>query len=91
MQIQLDKERTWFLTVFINEDGSFEKYCLDKKLASDSHYEFTEEQIIRTALYQPGDEKLRFHAILMRYVQSHGGHALLKLIYPYVTAQYHFD
>lgn len=91
MQIQLDKEKIWFLTVFLHEDGSFDTYSLDKEQASDSHYNFKEEQKIRTALYQPGDEKLRFHTILMRYVQSHGGDTLLKLIYPYVTAQYHYD
>lgn len=91
LQIRLVEEQPWYLSVFVREDGSFEKYTLDKETAEDSHYEFTEEQKIRTALYQPGDEKLRFHEILIRYAKERGGNGLLNLIRPYITAQFHYD
>lgn len=93
LQIQLDQERQWFLSVFVHEDGygRLDKYSLDKEAASDSHYEFQQEQEIRKKLYVSGDENRYFHEILIRYVKEHGGEALRSLIMPYVTAQYHFD
>lgn len=91
LQIQLDQERQWLLSVFVHEDGSFDKYSLDREAASDSHYEFQAEQEIRKKLYVSGDENQYFHEILIRYVKEHGGEALRSLIMPYVTAQYHFD
>ncbi len=91
LHIQLDNERLWYLSVFVRDDGSLEKYSLDKETANDSHYEFVEEQKIRKNLYTCGDENKYFHEILIRYVQAHGGEALLNQIMPYVTEQYHFD
>ena len=90
LQIQLDNEHLWYLSVFIRDDGSFEKYSLDEEAANDSHYEFVEEQKIRKILYTSGDESKYFHEILIRYVQMHGGEALQSQIMPYVTAQFHF-
>lgn len=90
LQIQLDNEQQWYLSVFVREDGSFENYSLDKEAANDSHYEFAEEQKIRKILYAPGDENKYFHEILVRYVQVHGGESLLSQIMPYVTKQFHF-
>ena len=90
LQIQLDNEHLWYLSVFIRDDGSFEKYSLDKEAANDSHYEFVEEQKIRKNLYFTGDENIYFHEVLIRYIQAHGGEALLSQIMPYVTAQFHF-
>ncbi len=89
---QLDKERLWFLSVFISEDGTSDlKFFLDKEAASDSHYEFTNEVAIRKTLKQPGDEELYLHEILIRYANKHGAASLLSVIYPYVTAQFHYD
>ena len=90
LRIQLDSKRQWFLSVFVRDDGRFEKYSLDKETANDSHYVFTNEQVIRKNIYAPGDENKYFHEILARYVQANGGEALLSQIMPYVTAQFHF-
>lgn len=90
LQIQLDNEHLWYLSVFVRDDGSFEKYSLDEEAANDSHYEFVEEQNIRKKLYATGDENKYFHEILIRYVQAHGGNKLLSQIMPYVTEQFHF-
>ncbi|MGM9522184.1 MAG: ADP-ribosylglycohydrolase family protein [Oscillospiraceae bacterium] len=91
LQIQLDEKGLWFLSVFVYENGSFDKYSLDREAASDSHYEFQAEQEIRKKLYVSGDENRYFHEIMIRYVKEHGGEALLSLIMPYVTAQFHYD
>ncbi len=90
LKIQLDKERFWFLSIFVRDDGDFVKFSLDKESADDSHYEFRDEQKIRNKLYSSGDEKKYLHEILIRYVKEHGAEALLSLIMPYVTAQFHF-
>lgn len=90
LQIQLDEEELWYLSVFVYDDGSFEKFSLDKEAAIDSHYEFIEEQKIRNSLYISGDENKYFHDILIRYVQAHGGNALLSHVMPYVTEQFYF-
>ena len=90
LRIQLDNEHLWYLSVFIRDDGSFEKYSLDKEAANDSHYEFVEEQKIRKSMYSVGDENKYFHEILIPYVQAFGGEALLNQIMPYVTEQFHF-
>ncbi len=90
LQIQLDNEHLWYLSVFVRDDGNFEKYSLDKESADDCHYEFIEEPKIRKNLYTPGDENKYFHEILIRYVQAHGGEALRNQIMPYVTGQFHF-
>ena len=91
LTVQLDQERLWFLSVFVGEDGGLKKFSLDYEGAADSHYEFTAEKAIRDKLYFPGDEKLYFHDILVRYVKEYGGNALLNQIMPHVTAQYHYD
>ena len=90
LRIQLDSEHLWYLSVFIRDDGSFEKYSLDKEAANDSHYEFADEQKIRKSLYVSGDENKYLHDILIRYVHAHGGEALLGRILPDVTEQFHF-
>ena len=89
-RIQLDEERLWFLSIFTYEDGKLDRYSLDHEAADDSHYEFSDEESVRKALYSPGDEKLSFAEVLIRYTAAHGGNALLNKLYPYITAQYHF-
>ena len=90
LTVQLEETRYWFLSVFINDDGSFDKFSLDEEAASDSHYEFGNEAAVRARLYQPGDEELLLDEILARYVARNGGRALLGVIWPSVTAQFHF-
>ena len=79
------------MSVFVGENGGLIEFSLDYEGAADSHYEFTDEKAIRDKLYRPGDEKLYFHEILVRYVKEYGGNALLNQIMPYVTAQFHYD
>ena len=91
MTIQLDEERVWFLSVFINEDRTFNTYCLDKETASDSHYKFKAEAEIRKILYQKGDEEKFLHEILIAFLKHQSGEKLLAVLRPYITAQWHFD
>ena len=91
LTVQLEETRTWFLSVFIRDDGRFEKFSLDNESASDSHYEFEEEDAIRAQLYRDGDESLYFGDILKRYASQAGGDSLLSLIRPYITAEFHYD
>lgn len=91
LTIQLDNQGIWFLSVFVKEDGRFEKYSLDYEMASDSHYEFRDEKGLRKKIYSSGDEKKYLAEVLIRYVQMNGGNALLSALYPFITAQYHYD
>lgn len=90
MRIQLEEKRLWFLSVFMSEGGALNKYSLDEESASDSHYEFTDEAKIRSLLYEKGDENRYLDEIFIRWLGSHSGKDLLRLIMPYVTAQFHF-
>ena len=90
LNVQLEDTAYWFLSVFFNDDGSFDTYCLDEAAADDSHYHFGHESAIREQLYRPGDERLLLDEILIRYADENGGSALLRLIKPYVISQYHF-
>ena len=66
LRIQLDEEHYWYLSVFIHDDGSFDKYSLDE------------------------DERLLFDTVLIRYVKENSGNALLKMIRPSVTKEFHY-
>ena len=91
LTVQLDQVRLYFLSVFIKEDGTFDKYCLDYEAAHDSHYEFTDDTMIRKKLHEPGDESKYLHEILIRYVEKKGTGGLIDLIGPSITAQFHYD
>ena len=91
LTIPLDDQGVYFLSVFIEEDGNFDKYSLDCELASDSHYEFFNEKEIRKLLYQEKDEDLYLDEIFSRYLRDHTGDKLIELIGPFITATYHFD
>lgn len=91
LTIQLDNQGIWFLSVFVKEDGRFEKYSLDYEMASDFHYEFRDEKGLRKKIYSSGDEKKYLAEVLIRYVQMNGGNALLSALHPFITAQYHYD
>lgn len=87
LKVQLEEKAYWFLTVFVNDDGTFCKYSLDEEAADDSHYQFVDEAAIRNEIYQQGDEKLLLDEVLTRYARENGGNALYKLIKPYITFQ----
>lgn len=91
LRFQLDKERVWFLSVFVHADGRIEKYSLDKEVAEDSHYEFVEERKVRSRIYIRGDEDRYLHQTFVRFVKEHSGNALLWAIKPYITQQFHYD
>ena len=91
LTILLDNQGIWFLSVFVKEDGRFEKYSLDYEMASDFHYEFRDEKGLRKKIYSSGDEKKYLAEVLIRYVQMNGGNALLSALHPFITAQYHYD
>lgn len=90
LKFQLDNEKLWYLSVFVCDDGSFDKFSLDKESACDSHFEFKDEQKIRNSLYVSGDESKYLHQIMRCCVKEHGGEMLRMRIMPYVTQQYHF-
>ena len=91
LTIQLDNQGIWFLSLFVKEDGIFEKYCLDYEMASDSHYVFRDEKGLRKEIYSSGDENKYLDEVLIKYVQMNGGNALLNALHPFITAQYHYD
>lgn len=91
MRIQLDNRGIWFLSVFINDDGTFDKFSLDKETAEDSHYEFRDEGGVRNSIYMSGDENKYLAEVLIRYVEQYGGSSLLNRIQPFITAQFHYD
>ena len=92
MNIQLDKEAYWYLSIFFFSDsGSFNMYSLDFEGASDSHYEFKDEIAVRRAL---GAENLNdkfLDEIMTQYILDHSPGRLLEAIMPYITAQFHYD
>lgn len=90
LTIQLDNQGKWFLSVFVKEDGRFEKYSL-YEMGLDSYYEFRDEKGLRKKIYSFGDEKKYLAEVLIRYVQMNGGNALLRALDPFITAQYHYD
>jgi len=91
LRIQLDDNRVWFLSVFVKDNGSFDRYSLDKETASDSHYEFRDEKALRQDIYCHGDENKYLDEVLISYLKKYGVNALVKALTPYITAQYHFD
>ena len=81
----------WFLSVFINDDGSFDTYSLNYIDAyADFHYGFVDEESIRKKLYKDGDENLYFHEIIVRYCNENGGQAFYEEIKEYITSHFHY-
>ena len=52
---------------------------------------FRDEKGLRKKIYSSGDEKKYLAEVLIRYVQMNGGNALLSALYPFITAQYHYE
>lgn len=90
LTIQLEEKRYWFLSVFLHEDGAFDRYSLDYEGASDSHYEFVAEDKVRALLYRDGDEKHYLHELLIRHIRLEGDTALENLLKPFITARFHY-
>ena len=92
MIIQLDQKCLWFLSIFFdNRNGELEKYSLDNEGASDSHYEFEDENAVRKLLYNDGDNDKHLEDIFIRVISQSSGYQLVHLIKPYITAQFHYD
>lgn len=79
LTFQLEPQRYWFLSVFVNDNGKVAKYSLDYEAASDSHYEFSDAASIRKLLYKENDDILLLHEMFIRFVEEKDGFALLKL------------
>ena len=90
LYVQLDKESYYFLSVFINENGSFDKYFLDYEAANDSHYEFESDEAIINNLYEEGDDNRYLHELMIRYVENNGAAGLYKLIESSVTNRFFY-
>ena len=88
---ELEPTRYWFLSVFLRDSGTIEKYSLDYEAASDSHYEFKDEYSVRELLYADCDEKQYLHELFINYIKEHGGFDLLNLIRPFITMECHYD
>lgn len=60
LNIPLEETGYWFLSVFLFENGSFDRYSLDYEAASDSHYEFriTRQEAIALFGASATDERL---------------------------------
>ena len=91
LTFQLEPQRYWFLSVFVNDNGKVAKYSLDYEAASDSHYEFSDAASIRKLLYKEHDDNLFLHEMFIRFVEEKDGFALLELIRPFITAEFHYD
>lgn len=84
--IPLNIDEKLYLSVFLNHDGSLNKYSLDINKEYDSHYEFYDEKRIRKLIYVKEDENKYLHEILTRYVYKD----LLNILKPYIIHEYHF-
>ena len=88
---QLEEQRLYFLSVFIHENDVFDMFSFDEEYASDSHYQFKDEEGVRKALYRPGDEDKLLHEIFIEYLKDHKSSELITAIWSYITAEFHYD
>ena len=84
---QLEETRTFFLSSFMNEEGTITKYSLDVETAEDSHYEILPEKMAQlTQILQKkmNQKYLRNPAVSCAYfLQHHDGMDLLALLKEY--------
>ena len=84
---QLEETRTYFLSSFMNEEGTITKYSLDVETAEDSHYEILPEKMAQlTQILQKkmNQKYLRNPAVSCAYfLQHHDGMDLLALLKEY--------
>ena len=91
LRAQLDEEHYYYLSVFLDEQGSVQNFSLDVETAHDSHYEFQDEVAIRWRMYQPGDEHKYLHEIFSCYIKKFGGIALYQVLTPFILAEFRYD
>ena len=81
---QLEETRTFFLSSFMNEEGTITKYSLDVETAEDSHYEILPEkmdQLTQILQKKMNQKYLRNPAVSCAYyLQHHDGMDLLALL-----------
>ena len=84
---QLEETRTYFLSSFMNEEGTITKYSLDVETAEDSHYEILPEKMAQLTqiLQKEMNQKYpRNPAVSCAYfLQHHDGMNLLELLKEY--------
>ena len=84
---QLEETRTFFLSSFMNEEGTITKYSLDVETAEDSHYEILPEkmdQLTQILQKKMNQKYLRNPAVSCAYfLQHHDGMDLLALLKEY--------
>lgn len=84
---QLEETRTYFLSSFMNEEGTITKYSLDVETAEDSHYEILPEKMdqLTQILQKEMNQKYpRNPAVSCAYfLQHHDGMNLLALLKEY--------
>ena len=84
---QLEETRTYFLSSFMNEEGTITKYSLDVETAEDSHYEILPEkmdQLTQILQKKMNQKYLRNPAVSCAYfLQHHDGMDLLALLKEY--------
>ena len=84
---QLEETRTYFLSSFMNEEGTITKYSLDVETAEDSRYEILPEKMAQlTQILQKkmNQKYLRNPAVSCAYfLQHHDGMDLLALLKEY--------
>ena len=84
---QLEETRTYFLSSFMNEEGTITKYSLDVETAEDSHYEILPEkmaQLMQILQKKMNQKYLRNPAVSCAYfLQHHDGMDLLALLKEY--------
>ena len=93
MNIQLDDEALWYLSVFfVNKTGDLEKYSLDHEGGiSETHDEFQDEHSVRKALGAESLNDQYLDELMARYIRQTGSPMRLKeAIEPYITARFHF-
>lgn len=81
---QLEETRTYFLSSFMNEEGTITKYSLDVETAEDSHYEILPEkmdQLTQILQKKMNQKYLQNPAVSCAYyLQHHDGMDLLALL-----------
>ena len=85
---QLEETRTYFLSSFMNEEGTITKYSLDVETAEDSHYEILPEkmdQLTQILQKKMNQKYLRNPAVSCAYyLQHHDGMDLIALLKEYL-------
>lgn len=98
MQIKLNENRLYFLSVYVNaSNGMIKHFSFDIESASDTHYEFDlngAERLINRMISVSSDEfasRKSISGLMIYYMNSFGESSLIDLIRDVATAVFHFD